>query len=115
MPSADLSWEEYARWERDAGMDELRQVLYWRWDPLEVSEYFPATGDAYDRYARVLLSRLRQGADEQDVAAHLLEVEWKWLGRRYNDDETLRGVGRLVAAWHRESIHRWAERRERIA
>src|SRR3954468_15284766 len=57
-----LSEEEYARWGNEAGFAELRQLLFWRWDPIGVGDAFPVTADEYDLYARVLLSRLRAGA-----------------------------------------------------
>jgi hypothetical protein len=105
-----LGEEEYARWWEAAGFPELRQLLFWRWDPIGVDDGFPTTADEYDHYARVLLSRLRAGATGEQVAAYLLEVERSAMGQRLSDDAKLRDVGALVVAWFGESIPHWRDR-----
>jgi len=111
MVDQTLSAEDYARWGDEAGFIELRQVLFWRWDPLGVDDDFPATADEYDRYARVLLARLRAGASAEQVAEYLLDVERSWMGQRFSDDAKLSEVGERVVAWFEESMLRWLERR----
>jgi hypothetical protein len=106
-----LSEEEYARWWKETGFAELRQLLFWRWDPLGVDDAFPVTADEYDRYAGVLLSRLRAGATAGQVAECLLDVERSSMGQRFSDDAKLREVGERVIEWFEESIPYWMDRR----
>jgi hypothetical protein len=65
---SSLTEEQYARWWQETGFAELRQILYWLWDPINVNNAFPLNDDEYDRYAKILLSRLRKGASAIDVA-----------------------------------------------
>jgi hypothetical protein len=106
-----LSAEEYGRWWNEAGFAEVKQLLFWRWDPIGVGDAFPVTADEYDRYARVLLSRLRAGATAGQVAEYLLDVERSSMGQRFSDDAKLREVGERVIAWFEESIPHWMDRR----
>lgn len=107
----ELSEEEYARWWQEAGLPQLRQILFWRWDPIGVDDDFPVTEDEYDRYATTLLSRLRHGIDAAGVADYLLEVERGMMGRRYTEDAALRALGQRVMEWFAESVPHWRERR----
>jgi hypothetical protein len=105
--SADLTVEQYARWCKERGLPELRQVLFWRWDPIGVESHFPATADEYDGYARVLLSRLRKGADADEVAAFLQGEERNAMGVPSADAEHLRQLGERILRWHEKSITCW--------
>ena len=105
------SIEEYARWCKQAGFDELRQLLFWRWDPIGVEDWFPVTASEYDAYARVLLSRLRAGATAEQVAEYLLEVERTDMELGFSDDAHLREVGERVVDWFGKSIRHWMDRR----
>ncbi len=106
----ELSIEEYARWCKQAGFDELRQLLFWHWDPIGVNDTFPVTADEYDAYARVLLSRLRTGATAEQVAEYLLEVERSSMG--FSGDVDLQDVGERVVAWFDQSIPYWVRTRD---
>jgi hypothetical protein len=46
---SSLTEEQYARWSQESGFAELRQILYWLWDPIDVNNAFPHTHDEYDR------------------------------------------------------------------
>ena len=94
------------------GFRELRQILYWRWDPLGVDRAFPATEDEYDDYARVLMSRLRKGARSQDVAAYLSSAESGSMGQRFSDDVKLEELGKRILDWFEESLSIWMECRD---
>lgn len=107
--SEPLSEEQYALWWNQAGFAELRQVLFWRWDPIGIDDAFPATADEYDTYVRVLLSRLQAGMTASDIATYLLEVEQSSMGRRYSEDAKLRQVGERVITWFEESISHWMD------
>ena len=70
---------------------------------------FPYTHDEYDRYARVLLSKLRNGASTTDVVEYLLSVEDDAMGMTRAVDLTPLGV--RVVEWFEDSIPYWLERR----
>lgn len=104
-----LSEEEYARWCNEAGFPELRQLSFWRWDPIGVDDAFPVTAE-YDDYVSVLLSRLPAAATAAQVAEYLLDVERSSMGQRFSDDAKLRYVGERVIEWFEESIPHWIDR-----
>ena len=107
----ELSEQEYAQWRQEAGFPQLRQILFWRWDPLGVDDAFPVTADEYDSYVKVLLSRLRRGMEASEIASYLLEVERDSMGRRYTDDAVLVALGARVVEWFEESLDHWQDRR----
>jgi hypothetical protein len=84
--------------ERRQDLMELRQILYWRWDPLGVSDSFPLSGGEYDQYAAELLSRLEAGAREDEVTAYLEWVEREWITVGAGSARE-RGIGEAVAWW----------------
>jgi len=102
-----LTTVQYAHWSKDTGLRELGQILYWRWDPLGVSDDFPATEDEYDSYAQMLLGRLRQGLSEDAVADYLLAVEKESMGQRLSSNAHLQYVAELVLGWYEESMLSW--------
>lgn len=55
--------------------DQLRQILYWRWDPIGVSDAFPHTIDECDSYIWPLLRLLSGGADAAAINQHLRLLE----------------------------------------
>ena len=112
--SEPLSEEQYAKWCQGTGFQELREILYWRWDPIGVNGAFPASADEYDDYASVLLSRLRKGAQAPEVADYLLSVERESMGLRFSDDAKLQALGERILAWYEESISRWMERNDGV-
>jgi hypothetical protein len=77
---------------------ELRQILYWRWDPLGVCDSFPLNGGEYDRYAAELLGRLEAGAREEEVTAYLEWIEREWIGAGAGSARE-REIGPMVAWW----------------
>ena len=113
--SEPLNEEQLARWWNEAGFSELRQVLFWRWDPIGLNDAFPVTADEYDRYARVLLSRLRSGATASVLADYLLDVERSEMGRRFSEDAKLRDLGERLVWWFEASISHWMDRSPRNA
>ncbi len=84
--------------DRRQDLMELRQILYWRWDPLGVSDSFPLNAGEYDRYADELLTRLEAGARDDSVTEYLERVEREWItvgvGRARERD-----IGEVVAWW----------------
>lgn len=106
-PSAALNEAEYAEWWQQTGLRELRQLLYWLWDPVGVADAFPATWDEYDQYAKVLLSRLRDDDSVAPIAQYLRSVERDSMGGHFNDDARLKFVAERVNAWYGESLDHW--------
>ena len=109
--SEALTEEQYAQWWNERGFAELRQVLFWRWDPLAVEDAFPITEDEYDSYVGVLLSRLRKGATAHDVADYLRSVEDEAMGLSFDDEAKRRAVGQRILDWYDRSISHWLQRK----
>lgn len=84
-----LADQQFAHWWTETGEHELRQVLYWRRDPLGVSDAFPNTADEYDRYAPQIVSALRAGAAEDDIAKILRTIEREQMGLSHVPTERL--------------------------
>jgi hypothetical protein len=96
MAEDHLTTEEFARWWREAGEHELRQLLLWRWDPISVADDFPNTADEYDGYAPQLVQALRHGGDADAIAAHLSDVERQSMGGPLTPPERLTYLGSLI-------------------
>ena len=103
----DLTREEFARWWRETGERELRQVLFWRWDPIGVAEAFPDTADEYDGYGPGVVALLRAGASEDDLADHLGFVERETMLLSSDDPDRRAEVAQLLASWFGNSLARW--------
>jgi hypothetical protein len=106
----DLSPEQHLRWWRDDGERELRQLLFWRWDPIQVADAFPYTEGEYDDYTVTVLKALRSG---EDVRAVLLSIEREWMGGQMSTDEHLDHVAGLLVDWFGSSTAGWLEFRYR--
>jgi hypothetical protein len=61
-------------WWKRSGARELRQLLMEEWDPIH-ARGVPEAADEYDGYLHQIVSRLREGAKAEDVAAYLTNVE----------------------------------------
>jgi hypothetical protein len=104
---ADLTREQFARWWRETGERELRQVLLWRWDPIGVSDSFPNAADEYDGYGPGVVALLRAGASEDDVADHLGFVERETMGLPADDPAQRAKVAQLLMGWFANSVDSW--------
>jgi hypothetical protein len=103
----ELPAAEFRRWWAETGERELCQVLFWRWDPLGVSGYFPNTADEYDDYAPGIVALLRLGADDDVVAEHLEFLEREPMGLAAADGERRAEAAALLGAWFRSSVDAW--------
>ena len=103
-----LAAEDHARWWSTVGKDELGQLLYWRWDPVQVSDDFPATKGEYDDYVDPLMRALREGAQVQQVFDHLRRVEIEYMGGELSGGNALRALAYSIVDWYAESIAQWA-------
>jgi hypothetical protein len=106
--SEPLSADEHARWWKEAGGWQLRQLLYWKWDPIGVNDAFPWTHDEYDTYAGLIVARLRDGADAAEVARFLHEFEEQRMG--LSPAVPPREVAQLIVEWYPNSIDWWRDR-----
>ena len=104
-----LTTEEYARWSRIAGYQELTQILLWRWDPIGVQVGFPITAEEYGDCATHLLARLRQGMSATEVAEYLRATARSQMEIDGGDADSLRELGEYVIAWHERSQRFWAD------
>jgi hypothetical protein len=103
-----LSEEEHARWWKDAGGWQLRQLLYWKWDPIGVNDGFPWSYDEYDTYAGLVVARLREGADADEIAHYLGAFETERMG--LSPTSLPRQTAEHLVEWYPRSIAWWRER-----
>ena len=105
----DLTRDQFARWWREIGERELRQVLYWRWDPIGVAGSFPITADEYDDYGPGVVALLLAGASGEDVADHLAFLERETIGVLH-DETRCAEVATLLTDWFANSVDLWQQR-----
>jgi hypothetical protein len=111
--SPALSDDDHDRWWFEVGSLELRQLLYWRWDPLNVAARFPATVDEYDAYVRDLRPVLQSDPTPDQVAAFLGDAERTRMGFGATTDAMVAETARQVVAWQAHSIAHWRGSRGR--
>jgi hypothetical protein len=103
-----LTDAEHAEWFRAQGEEQLRELLFWRWDPIGVADAFPATWDEYDAYAPRVVAVLRGGGDADAVAAELDAIARDVIG--LPAPEAARRGAEAIVAWYAESTAEWATR-----
>lgn len=86
----------------------MRQLLYWQWDPIGVTDAFPWTYEEYDTYAGLLVTRLRNGADATEIARYLQELAEGHMG--LSGDSSEDATARRIVDWYPSSIEWWRER-----
>jgi hypothetical protein len=106
-----LTDAEHAEWFQRHGEEQLRELLFWRWDPIGVADAFPATWDEYDRYTPRIVAVLRAGCDADAVAAELAEIEHGPIGLS-RDAPTRAEAAQAIAGWYRLALDAWARRGE---
>lgn len=109
MADDKLTADQFARWWRETGEHELRQLLLWRWDPIGVADYFPSTADEYDSYAPQLVQVLRRGGDADVIAAHLRDVERRSMDGPLTSPERIDDLGSLIRDWYVNSQASWSD------
>jgi hypothetical protein len=75
-----LAGAELARWRAETGESELCQILFWKWDPVGVSDAFPDAADEYDSYVPQILSALNERASADQLAELLGATERDRMG-----------------------------------
>ena len=95
---------EFSDWWRDAGECELRQLLYWVWDPLDLNEEFPDAVDEYDRYAIEIATALASDMSQASLAALLASIEQNRMGVT---PRPLDPIAARLRKWHGRSVERY--------
>jgi hypothetical protein len=106
---AQLTTEEFEHWWSATGERELRQILYWTWDPIGVNDEFPYTRDEYDAYALQVVKALRMGSTEAHVVDLLKTVEQEQMGLGDGNSAALRQLAGRLARWYQRSQDFWME------
>jgi hypothetical protein len=57
----------------------IRRILMAKWDPIGVSDE-PNAADEYDSYIWGIYKLLERGADDKEIADHLLKIETERMG-----------------------------------
>jgi hypothetical protein len=105
--SGSLTVEEFAVWWRETGERELRQVLFWRWDPLGVADNFPETADEYDGYAPQVVQALRRGAEVEELMELLVGFERDSMGLSAPPLARLSPLAESLRLWFEKSQDFW--------
>ena len=106
---SNLDPERWTQWWDESGERELRQILFWRWDPINVADEFPFPESEYDEHAVRLASLLRDGASPEAIEYHLWSEEregWQLKDGRARK-HTRQDVARYIWKWYPRSIERW--------
>ncbi len=90
----------FSVWWRNTGEQELRQLLYWVWDPIELNEQFPDAVDEYDSYALEIATALASDMPTATLAALLQTIERNRMGLETRSVET---VAARLSAWYDKS------------
>ena len=112
MTDAELEPKQWAKWWEESGERELRQILFWRWDPIGVADEFPYTQEEYDGYVAQVASLLRDAASLDAVADYLGAVERDRMGihETPRTEAHRREVARFLwQSWYPNSVGRWEE------
>lgn len=73
----------------------VREILFREWDPIGVNDN-EACRNEYDSYAPTICRRLREGADEAWLAAHLSRLQRDSMGMSHVNDELHKRVARRL-------------------
>jgi hypothetical protein len=104
-----LEREDFARWWRETGEYELRQVLYWKWDPLGMNDAFPNTADEYDGYAPEVVSLLTRDASPAEIVGLLATIERERMGLERQRTDQLQALVSELSVWFEHSQSRWSD------
>lgn len=110
--------EERQEWWTATGRDELRQLLYWRWDPIGVNDHFPNTHGEYDHYADSMRPQMVGDADEDELEAEVTRAvlraqEAMGFEGKPGAELDRRRVTGAILDWRRDSFRIWKDYRRR--
>jgi hypothetical protein len=86
-------------WHFGRVIGELSQILYWYWDPADVSWDFPLTRGEYDAYIGEVVRVL--DSPPEVIAEVLGRIEKVQMGGPLTSPEHRLGVGVMVSRWWR--------------
>lgn len=114
--AADLSAlpaDEFAAWQKDAGIPELQLLLLFEWDPDELRGAFPDSTDAYYGTAHSVILGLRMGDTDTATVGRLRAhgPRGRATSSERFGDATLATVLARIKAWLPLSLARWWRRR----
>jgi hypothetical protein len=111
---AGTTLAEREAWWAETGRGQLRQLVYWRWDPIGVSGEFPTTHDEYNIYADAMRDPLVAETDDGELKAGVLRAVLgaqtsMGLERKPKAEEDRRRLTDLILDWRYQSIWLWKE------
>jgi hypothetical protein len=83
------------------------EVLHYVWDPIGIATLVMAR-DEYHGYLPVVFGMVRDGYDENVIAAYLTRVVTERMGLPKNDEHTM-NVARLLLAWEEKINKQYAD------
>jgi hypothetical protein len=98
---------EHERWWSERGARELRELLFYEWDPIGLRDLADQQLDEYEHYAGQLVRRLRTGATVDELAA-VLEGFRSDMGLEPALEDSARAAER-VRDWYGQSLASWPE------
>jgi hypothetical protein len=107
--SQRLDAGEFARWWDETGEYELSQILYWKWDPIAVSDCFPYSAHEYDSYAAEVITAARRDHSIDGIAELFAVIENERMGLRGGSPDRRRALANDILAWLQSSQDRWVE------
>ena len=88
----------------------LRQLLFWRWDPIGVSDYIPNTADEYDGYAPQIVQALRDEASDEKLVRMIQRFEHDTMGPSPRPDlDRVPTLVELLRLWFEDSRASWRD------
>ena len=75
--------------------DRCDEVLHYIWDPIGVAGS-PGARDEYQSYLPQVFARVRDGAEPEEIVAHLVEIEEHRVGLKANPARARAAVDLLV-------------------
>jgi hypothetical protein len=105
--SQRLDAGDFARWWEETGEYELSQILYWKWDPIAVSDCYPFSAHEYDTYASEVIAAVSEEHSVDKVVEVLGIIEHKRMGLGEGSLDRRRALAGDILAWLQLSQDRW--------
>ena len=96
---------EYERWWAERGAGELRELLFYEWDPIGLKDLADAPLDEYEHYAGTIARRLRAGTSDEELAA-VLDGFRTEMGLE-PEQELPVAFARRLREWYSRSLAEW--------
>jgi hypothetical protein len=93
-----MELDDWHRWWKTSGAQELRMLLMTYWDPIGVNG-IPEASDEYDSYLGPLAEKLREGANARGACEYLSEIQTERMEIPASADQ-LADVGERIVSWY---------------